>query len=323
MRPSGSVLQSLMLGDAGRLPMWVPIGLAEPSEPVQVLLEGLGDPIDVTCNNVVVDMHPLSLAIRLADARVAGGSRRPRLWLSFWERASGQPLGHIRLEPSGRIPLAYDALHLFSTCGCTNLTAGAPRVRAAYLYEAGRLLFDRNPFNEKMNNSELFCMWLLYCRPRPLALVSFVHEGAGNILPMDLMGDTDSPYFLLSVDRRRPSLPAITASGRVALSSMPLHAAPHLFALGGNHRMARVDWAALPFATVPSAEYGIPTPADALDVRELEIRQIGDAPTHRVLIATTTRWERRAEGGTLCLLHRLYHHTLMRQGRAAPHHAKN
>ena len=323
MRPSGGVLQSLMLGEAGRLPMWVPIGLAEPSEPVQVLLEGLRETIDVTRNNVVVDMHPLCVAIRLADARVAGRSRGPRLWLSFWERSSGRPLGHIRLKPSGRIPLRDDALHLFITSGCTNLTAEAPRVRAAYLYEAGRLLFDRNPDNEKMINSQLFCMWLLYCRPRPMAFVSFLHEGEGNILPMDLIGDTDSPYFLLSLDRRRPSLPAITAAGRVALSSMPLQATPHLFALGGNHRMARVDWAALPFATVPSAEYGIPIPADALDVRELEIHQTADAPTHRVLIATTTRWERRAKGSTLCLLHRLYHHTLMRQGKAAPHHAKN
>ena len=58
-------------------------------------------------------------------------------------------------------------------------------------------------------------------------------------------------------------------------------------------------------------------------LRSLMLGEAGRLLTHRVLIATTTRWERRAEGETLCLLHRLYHHTLMRQGRAAPHHAKN
>ena len=58
-------------------------------------------------------------------------------------------------------------------------------------------------------------------------------------------------------------------------------------------------------------------------LRSLIPGEAGRLLTHRVLIATTTRWERRAERETLCLLHRLYHHTLMRQGRAAPHHAKN
>src|SRR3712207_7621214 len=47
---------------------------------------------------------------------------------------------------------------------------------------------------------------------------------------------------------------------------------PYTTLFRSNHRVATVDWSGLPFATTPSATYGIPVPAAALSVREVEVQ---------------------------------------------------
>jgi flavin reductase (DIM6/NTAB) family NADH-FMN oxidoreductase RutF len=316
-------ISRLAWGDADGLPMWVPVGHPDPESQAQILLEGMGDPIDVTRNNVMVDLHPFTFAISLDGEVDNGRLARARPALVIREpRPPHAVLGRIRLRFREVLDLPPHRIVLFETAGCANGCVEPLRLRMAYLYERARLMLDRNPNNEKMKPSEQFSNWVAYFLPRPVHLVSFLHEGRGNIFPMDLVGTTASPYYLLGLHRKRPSLPLIAASGRLAISAIPAEYTRHAFKIGKNHRVATVDWPDLPFATEPSATYAIPVPAAALAVREVQIHATREVGNHVILAATTTHLQRRATGPEMCHVHRFYQAYLRRGGRALPSHSK-
>ncbi len=317
-------IRRLALGDAHDLPMWVPVGHDDPESQVQVLLEGFGAPIDVTSNNVIVDLHPFCYAISLEgdDSNADLARARPALVVREPKPPYGT-LGRIRLRFRETMDLPLHRIVLFETAGCANRCLQPLRLRMTYLYERIRLLLDRNPHNEKMKPSEQFSNWVAYFLPRPVHLISFEHEGHGNIFPMDLIGTTASPYYLLSLHRKRPALPLILASGKLAVSAIPGEFTPIAYRLGRHHRVATVDWTDLPFATVPSATYGIPVPADALSVREVRLHSTHEVGKHVILVTTTTQVQRRRTAPEMCHVNRLYQAYLRRGGRALPSFSKN
>jgi flavin reductase (DIM6/NTAB) family NADH-FMN oxidoreductase RutF len=317
-------IERLALGDSHELPMWVPVGHPDPETQVQVLLEGLGDPIDVTRNNVMVDLHPFTYAISLDGEGHARRLSRARPALVVREpRPPHSVLGRIRLRFREALELPPHRIVLFETAGCANYCIWPLRRRLTYLYERARLFLDRNPHNEKMKPSEQFSNWVAYFLPRPVHLVSFVHEGRGNIFPMDLIGTTATPYYLLGLHRKRLALPPIIASGKLAVSAIPPEYTPIAFQLGKHHRVAAIEWSALPFATVASTSYGIPVPAAALAVREVQVCATREVGNHVILVTTTTHLERRATGPGMCHVHRSYQAYLRRGGRALPIFSKH
>ena len=310
-------LERIILGDARDDSMWVPVGHPDPGSQVQIFLEGFGDPVDVTCNNIMVDLHPFTYAIALGGDAPIGQLGQARLSLVIREpRLPHAAIGRIRLRFRECVELLPHRIGLFETDGCTNRCIHPLRLRVNYLYERVRLFLDRNPYNEKMKPSELFSCWISYCLPRPVHLVSFMHEGRGNIFPMDLVGQTASPYYLLGLHRIRPSLKPLLASGRVAVAAIPPEYTSIALGLGKNHRAEAIDWSALPFAITSSTAHGIPVPREAVTVREVEIRTTRQVGNHVVLVTTTTHLERWTDGPQMCLVHRLYQSYLRRRGRA-------
>jgi flavin reductase (DIM6/NTAB) family NADH-FMN oxidoreductase RutF len=324
-----------VLGGSHDLPMWVPVARGGPGRPIRLLLRSPdGALADVTDKNAVVDLHPL-----LVGVYVEGLAMTPRPGDTGWSlrvmeadaagsgadaagsgadaAGSGKSLGEVRLLAREGITVAGAAFHVFATTGCSNRSLGPLRLRANYLYERIRLFRDHNPSNEKMVLLEEFALWPLYFSPRPVTLVSFLHASGGNIFPMDLVGAFDMPRCVLSLDHRRPSLPRIREVGRLAISFLPVDYYRFAARMGRHHKTAAVDFASLPFATVPSPELGIPVPREALAVREVEIEQVHVTPTHALLFGRTLRLTGDGEQ-CLSLVHRLFQDHRIRAGRPLP-----
>jgi hypothetical protein len=66
----------------------------------------------------------------------------------------------------------------------------------------------------------------------------------------------------------------VERSGRIAISGIPLARCAMAFQFASNYKKQSVDWDGLPFATAPSAEFGIPVPDFATSVKELEVVKV-------------------------------------------------
>jgi hypothetical protein len=314
------LLRQLLLGDAHVLPTWICVGHASPADQVTVRLEGLGRVLDVTGNNVMVELRPLVVAIGFEAGTVARHLGRAPLALSLHDPLGGDRcLGRVGLEHVETLPLPGREIGLFSTTWCDNRCLPPSTIRRHYAFERIKLALDHNPRNEhKMAPRELFCNWLLFSSPRPVFLVSFDDGVRGNMFPMDLLGPTDTPYYLLALTTTDPSLPFILRSRRLAVSAIPLEYTPTAYAIGRNHAVASIAWDSLPLATTRSLEYGIPVPRDALSVRELWIDRTHRTDHHTLFLATTRRFERYHADLQMCHVQRIYQRYLIERARPLP-----
>lgn len=300
----------LVLG-ADASPGWICVGCSEPETQVEIRLHGAGGSVDVSANHAMVSLVPFLVAIRL-DGMDPG----PRPWLSVRER-DGRELGRVHLRLRREIESPY-RLGLFGTDGCVNRCLPAPRLHAHYLVQRWKLFRDRNPRNVRMDPGELFSKFVLFAAPRPVVLVSHERDGRGNLFPMDLVGEAGSPCFLLGLHRTSPAIEPMTRAGRLAVSSVPLAWKKTVFGLGRNHRDAAIDWASLPFPTIPSPAFGIPVPAEAVTVREVRIGRVEEIGSHVLFVTTTESLERRSGGLQMCHTHGFYQMYLQRRGRPLP-----
>jgi flavin reductase (DIM6/NTAB) family NADH-FMN oxidoreductase RutF len=299
--------------------MWVPVARGRPAPPTRLLLHSPdGVVADVTEGNAVVDLHPFLWGAYLDDPTAT-----PRAGEEGWSLhvvesdGRGQYLGEVSLRARETITVAGAPFQVFARAGLRNHSLAPLRLHANYLYERIRLFLDHNPRNDKQAPLELFATWLLYFSPRPVTLVSFLHASGGNIFPMDLVGAFDRPRCVLSLGTGRPSLPRIREMGRLAISFLPVDYYRLVVRMGRHHRAAAVDFASLPFATVPSPTFGIPVPGEALAVREVELEQAHVLPTHTLLFCRTIG-RRGDEAHCLSLVHRLFQDYLLRAGRPLP-----
>lgn len=283
------------------VPRYGPLGLHDPQRYVEVWLHGLGQPRDVTRNNVVAALRPFTIGVMLSRDESPIPERHP-LRLTMRERESNRPLGSIGLRLVRSIPLPEHQFCLFETSGCENRCVTAPNLHLFYLRRRWRadLRQRKNPYNFLMTRADLRSSYVFYICPRPVVLVTVAHGDSGNMFPMDLIGPTDSPWYSMALRKTSPAVRLIEESRRMALASAPFTYKDIVYELGKHHKEASIDWARLPFATESSPLFGLPVAEAALKVREVEVREFHDVGSHMLFIASIVRETvpQRASNGT-------------------------
>jgi flavin reductase (DIM6/NTAB) family NADH-FMN oxidoreductase RutF len=263
----------------------------DPQQAVRVWLQGHGEPIDVTSNNVVAALRPFTLGVMFHRAHSADGFDQP-LRLSMREQSRAAPLlGTIELHHVRTINLPQHQFCLFETIDCENFCVGP-----------GRLLFydwlelrkaqarqRKNPYNFRMTPTDLRCSRVFYICPRPVVLVTVEHQGKGNMFPMDLIGPTDSPWYSMALRSTSPAVELMKQSKRMALASVPVSYQAAAYELGKHHRMTSIDWAALPFPTVSSPLFGLPVIEAALRLREVRVEEYHEVGSHVLFVTSIER----------------------------------
>ncbi len=276
---------------AVNFPRYGAVGLQDPQQEIEVWLRGLGEPLEVTRNNVVAALRPFTIGIMLKRdypeipegqsvklcLREAGGAKRL--------------LGTIHMTFVRGIALPQHRFCLFETKRCENFCV-APMTQQLYdLREAwkAKIRQRRSRYNFLMTQEGIRCSHVFYICPRPVVLVTVEHEGAGNIFPMDLIGPTDSPWYSMALRSTSPAVQLMQQSGRMALASIPLSRKDAAYELGKHHKKTSIDWKELPFPTVSSPCFGLPVPEAALRVREVQVQEFHEVGSHILFITSIQR----------------------------------
>lgn len=221
--------------------------------------------------------------------------------------ASGEHLGSIRLAPAGRVEHADWIIDLARPTAAS--VRCVPRAYQAWRYATAwrhAQLTAKRRHAFYIDFPDLKALNVFYMMPRPVYLVSVVHEGCDNIFPMDLVGPLDDDRFLLALRKTSPSIELMRAGGRIVLSGMPARFKEVAYRLAAHHRKLSVDWGALELATRPSPLFGFPVPAEALGWRELQVHKSAVIGSHVFFVTTVAGYTGAGDEPQLCHVSDMY-----------------
>lgn len=282
---------------AGHVSRHVSVGDRDPQQQIRVALEGLGPSLDVTRNHVVAGLRPLTIALVLPASVQPDMIGRQQLRLTFSPRSdAGAVLGEVGLKHEGTITAERATFHLFRCSDHADRCMPALAAAVFGLEQGWSEWKRRRQPGFRMDPQDLAAFLVLYICPRPVVLVTVQHGPANNLFPMDLIGPTDSPYFLMALRTTAPSVRLITESRRMALADVPLEYTRVAYQLGQHHRKERIDWSSLPFDTEPSPVHGLPVLRAALRLRDVVVRDVHVVNSHTLFITEVVQEERRRDG---------------------------
>ena len=272
-------------------PRYGPVGMDDPQEAIEVWLRGPGDPRNVTRNNVVAALRPFTIGVMLGRNDSPPREGEPFHLCVNDRRTPQELLGAIHLRLVRTLELPDHRFCLFEVETSENLCVPAVSLRLYYLEERRRAekRLRSNPYNFQMTTSDLRASHVFYICPRPVVLVSVEHEGSGNLFPMDLIGPTDSTWLSMALRSTSPAVRLMQRSRRMALASIPFGYQGIAYELGKHHKLADIDWAALPFKTVRSPLFDLRVPDAALRVREVSVKEFHEVGSHVLFLTSVER----------------------------------
>jgi flavin reductase (DIM6/NTAB) family NADH-FMN oxidoreductase RutF len=296
-------LRRVVLGDAD-LPQQCTVAMRDPQSEVEVWLHGLGPGIDVTSNHMVACASPSTIAVGLNEPPIKPGAP---LLLKFHQRGGDRALlGQLELQSSAVVQIGAGNLQLLEVRKSENYCLPRLRILSYSLFHGFLRARNSSKTDVLMTPLSASAMTVLFSCPRPVVLVSLASENGGNIFPMNLMGPVGSGYFAFALNSRRRAAQLVESARRVAISSVPFDQAAAARQMGRNHRRDTVNWSELPFRTTPSAAFGIPVPAFASRVREMEIEAVRKLGSHTLFVARIIRDEHWSDDPQFFMIHGLY-----------------
>ena len=317
LRLARKALRRILLGNTD-VPQQCSVAMSDPQSEVEVWLHGLGSAVNVTDSHVIACAAPCTLAVRLGEQRIEPGTR---VLLKFHERGGNRALlGQLVLQSSTVVRTAGGDLHLFEVRKCENYCQSRLRLLGYSLFQAWLRARNNKKTDVDMTPLGANAMTVLFSCPRPVVLVSVAWDDGGNMFPMNLMGLLGHGYFGFALNSRRRAAPQVERAGRLALSSIPFDQAALARQLGKNHRQEAVKWGDLPFPVTRSAALGIPVPAFASRVREVEVEAVCRLGSHTLFVARIIRDERWSDSPQFFMIHGLYQSWRRRMGRVSDAH---
>ena len=285
--------------------------------PVRVSLRTASGVEDMTDALVPLSLKPFVFGVYLPDHRPPPVQLQAPCCLEFVDQESSTVIGRLKAVAVLRDRGADGDIVQLRPEGSTN-SAVSPAARAWRYALAWRHVRAnaKNPHHFRMSFSDLRALDVFYILPRPVYLVSVVHGERSNLFPMDLVWPVGEGRFLLALRRTNPSTLLMRESGRIVISSVPAGYKAVAYQLGSHHRLESIDWDKLPFDTIPSHTFGVPTPSFSMRTRELEVRWVTDVGSHMCFETRVRTDVLRTAGMQLCHVSDMYAHWRAAQGRA-------
>jgi hypothetical protein len=271
-----------------RPPQWVPIGLSLPQDLVRVMLITRTQRLDVTRQNVLAALAPLTIALPASHELGAALDTDTPL-LEFVDESSNRVLGRLRLKRSEAPRLASTEAIVFHVTSGTDRCQPWPQRTLGQI--ARRVRARRAPgpaAGLQMSQAAIEHMHIFYICPRPVMLISAWDGREGNLFPMDLIGPFGEGRFTLALRNTSPSVATMKRTRTIVLSDISPADCATAYRLGAHHKTAAIDWHALPFPVHRTKRSNIPHPAIALRVRELELLDHATTGSHTLFVAEIT-----------------------------------
>jgi flavin reductase (DIM6/NTAB) family NADH-FMN oxidoreductase RutF len=297
------------------LPQWSAIAVHRPQELIGVQLLAGGAQFEVTANNVIAALKPLTIAIGLDAPLQRAIERDDGTALRFVDRHTGRVVGSLHLRRIGAQQTGDAQIGLFDVVDDRQRCVQWPyRPWNRYLQNRAALRND-SPGNFSMAPKPLQRIMIFYICPRPVVLVSVDDGRHSNIFPMDLIGPLVPDVFTLALRSSSQSIGTMKSARRAALSDIAASDVKIAHALGIHHKQMQVDWDRLPFAVESSLQFSLPVPATALCVREIEIIDHEEIGSHTFFICRIVSERPVREGNQLHHTSGIYEHFRIHRGK--------
>jgi flavin reductase (DIM6/NTAB) family NADH-FMN oxidoreductase RutF len=292
LRRALKTLKRMLLGPID-FPQKIELGLEDPQSEVDVWLHGLGDRLNVTQTHLMACGAPFTICIGFAENYAASVQFNNRLALRFQEHSGAQRfIGEIGLRFVSSLRVGTRQLCLFRMADYKNRSVSPLRLWTLYLQ------YSKIPHSAdvRITERELRAVYVFNVCPRPVALVSVVHEDSANLFPMDLMGSVGDGYFAFALTSSKAAAPLVERAGRVVLSSVPFEQAAVATKLGANHRKSSINWNELPFPMMRPGAIDALVPSFALRAREMKVEAVHPLGSHTLFVARTIADEHFGDG---------------------------
>ncbi|HXR89096.1 MAG TPA: flavin reductase [Steroidobacteraceae bacterium] len=262
-------------------PQWLAITLQSQQTPVRVTVVTRGAEIDVTDNNAIAALHPLT--IRLGLHAHLNTTVEREIGLRFVDRTTDRTLGTLQLTYLREWRTAGARLGLFEVTGGRHRCAGWPR-RAwdTWMYERAARRIP--PERQMMPSQAVEQLMVFNLSPRPVFFVAVDDGRNSNLFPMDLVGPMAPEHFTLALRNTSPSVATIKNARRLVIADVPGDAAPIAHRLGAHHREQNINFESLPFEVRRSQRFSLPVPAIAARAREIEIFDFQTVGSHTLFV---------------------------------------
>ena len=297
---------------------WTAVALCPPQDAIQVRLAGMAADFDVTANNVVAALRPLTLAIGLDQQRCAALERASELRLRFLDSGSQRELGVLGLERLRDWTTTDATLALFSVSSGTHRCLPWPYRSWSRWLQNRAVRRNTDPGNFALSPEATQQIMIFYICPRPVVLVSVERDRHSNIFPMDLIGPIASDRFTLALRSTSVSVEPMKSARRVAISDISAGDRQIAYRLGAHHKNAQIDWSGLPFNIIRSPHFSLPVPDSALRVRELEILDFEIVGSHTLFLTRVISDHSTGDGARLFHTSGIHQRFRIRSGRALP-----
>lgn len=275
------------------------------------MLEGMGEPTDVTFRHSTACSDPFLIAVALDEGQTPSPEQLRRISLKFYER-DGQRrlLGVIGLRLRETVPVSGGRLLLCAPrCVCNyclpRLTLGA-QYSLHLIKQWSWQWRNRSATGMKMSFLERRAAMVSFIRPHPTVLVSIAGEFGGNIFPMNIMGALGAGRFGFALRNDRLAGQSVERAGRLVMSNVPVRYASLAYGLASNHTKAFVQWDELPFAMKLSPMFQFPVPEFAQRVREMEVEKSHRIGSHSFFVARILGDNVFSLQPSLCIIHGYY-----------------
>jgi flavin reductase (DIM6/NTAB) family NADH-FMN oxidoreductase RutF len=302
-------LKDLLLGSVRPAQRFF-LGQHGAQQEITVWLDGMDAPLDVTNHHSMACASPFTICVAFKTGTVLGKQHLRGLSLRFRQRDGNRRLlGAIGLKYSGlSIPTSGPVLYFFQVSSVRSYCL--PRIHLWMFYLQFSYRNWRHPLPPNtitLAFLEMRAMEVFFICPRPIGLASAQENSRGNMFPLNVMGSLDEGYLGFGLKDARSPSHLVDRTGRIALSTIPMQHGDLGYKLGPNHSKKNgIDWSDLPFATSPSPKFGIPIPAFAFRVREMEVELARTLGSHIFFVGRVVAEERFSEGVEWCVTHGHY-----------------
>ncbi|HEY4108853.1 hypothetical protein [Puia sp.] len=235
--------------------------------------------LDVTRNQWLLGLDPRIIGIWSEQPIPTSGSYT----LYFRDDPASSPdtvghhaLGILKLDYVDRLVENNGNLFLFRVQSSTIHHIDGLRARLLYrkFYKKPGVDFQR-----------LKAVAAAYTYPRRVRIISFQLEGNYNyIFPMDLLADIKtSGRYLLGMRHSNQVLKKIMDIRKIVVAEAPARYKPLIYSLGRNHSAAPPPLNELPFATLPTRNFGFQVPEWVESYKEITIDKTLDLGSHMLL----------------------------------------
>jgi flavin reductase (DIM6/NTAB) family NADH-FMN oxidoreductase RutF len=295
------------------LPIRFFIEQPQPQQEVTVLLHGHGPVRDVTRCHGPASTIPFTLWIAFDAGQTPSKEQCKHLSLHFHETNGRQRLlGKMGLSWFKTIEAGKSEILVAESRSAVNYCYPILHRNAQILFQMWRQRQSKSKI--KLSLLEQRAMSVLFTCPRPISLVSVAQADRSSMFPLNVMSEVDERQFAFALTASKIPAQFLQTVGRFALSVTPIEQAPIAFALAANHNTFSFDFKSLPFPTRPSQKFGLPVPAFAPRVREMEIESVHNVGSHSMFIARTISDEHFDNRSEFSVTHGVYQAWRLRHG---------